>query len=166
MQALPSSQLAGQEAGGSQVSPLSTTLLPQLAEQSVSVVGSQPAGQQPSPGVQVAMAAKSHTTLQVSALPNIWSAVQALPSSQLAGQEAAGSQVSPESTTPLPQVAPGAPAVAELPDPSVVATPPVAPPLLVTPPVPPAPLVPAEAPPPPDWVDELGVSEHDMVVAA
>jgi hypothetical protein len=55
VQALPSLQLVGHELGGSHVSPLSTTPLPQLAEQSVSVAASQPVGQQPSPGVQVLM---------------------------------------------------------------------------------------------------------------
>ena len=42
-------------------------------------------------------------TLQLAALPVIVSCVQSLPSSQLAGQ--LPSQVSPGSTTPLPQLA-------------------------------------------------------------
>ena len=64
-----SSQLAGHEAGGSQVSPESTTPLPQLAEQSVSVVGPQPAGQHPSPEVHAVMAELLQATLQLWALP-------------------------------------------------------------------------------------------------
>jgi hypothetical protein len=56
VQALLSSQLVGHVSGGSQVSPLSTTPLPHLAAQSVSVLGSQAAGQQPSPDVQAVMA--------------------------------------------------------------------------------------------------------------
>jgi hypothetical protein len=39
----------GQDAAGSQVSPGSTTLLPQLALQSLSLTALQPEGQQPSP---------------------------------------------------------------------------------------------------------------------
>ena len=45
---MESSQSAGQTAGGSQVSPGSTTSLPQLDEQSSSVRSVQPPGQQPS----------------------------------------------------------------------------------------------------------------------
>jgi hypothetical protein len=102
---LPSSQAAGQVVAGSQVSPASTTPLPQLAEQSVSAVASQPTGQQPSPEAHALMALWLHATLQLAALPVIWSCVHALPSSQAAGQVVAGSQVSPTSTTPLPQLA-------------------------------------------------------------
>jgi hypothetical protein len=105
VQALPSSQVAGHVVAGSQVSPASRTPLPQLAEQSVSAVASQPTGQQPSPGAHALMAVWLHATLQLAALPVIWSWVHALPSSQLAGHVVAGSQVSPASTTPLPQLA-------------------------------------------------------------
>jgi hypothetical protein len=56
VQALPSLQFVGHELGGSHVSPISTTPLPQLAEQSESVAAPQPVGQHPSPGVQVLMA--------------------------------------------------------------------------------------------------------------
>jgi hypothetical protein len=135
VQATPSSQLAGHELGGSQVSPLSTTLLPQVAEQSVSVVKLQPAGQQPSPELQMTMALKLHATLQVAALPVCWFVVQALLSSQLVGHEPGGSQVSPVSTVPLPQVVAPEPPV-ELPDP-------------------------AEAPPLAGWFDAVCLSEHD-----
>jgi hypothetical protein len=156
VQALPSSQLVGQVAMGSQVSPASTTPLPQLAEQSESSAVLHVAGQQPSPGEHVLMAVLLHTTLHASALPATWSWVQALPSSQLVGHEVAGSQVSPASTMPLPQVAPGAAAVPEL------APAPVAPPPLVPPPVP-SPSVPAVAPLP-DGFDES--VPHEVVVAA
>ena len=69
VQALLSSQLAGHELAGSHVSPISTTPLPQLAEQSVSFVASQPVGQHPSPATQVLMALLLHATLQFWELP-------------------------------------------------------------------------------------------------
>ena len=105
MHALPSSQLVGQELGGSQVSPLSTTPLPHPAEQSESLAEVQPVGQHPSPVAQVLMAPWLQATLQFWALPVSWSTVHASPSSQLVGHEIDGSQVSPLSTTPLPQLA-------------------------------------------------------------
>ncbi len=97
-----SSQEVGQEDGGSQVSPFSTAPLPQVGEQSESVLALHAAGQQPSPATQLVMLVWVHATLQVSLLPVILSMVQALPSLQEAGQEDFGSQVSPLSTTPLP----------------------------------------------------------------
>jgi hypothetical protein len=130
--AMRSSQLAGHEAGGSQVSPLSSEPLPQLAEQSTSVVWLQPAGQQPSPELQMTMVLNVHATLQVAVFPVCWFVVQALPSSHAVGHVLGGSQVSPELTTPLPQVAPVSPD-------------------------PPAPL---EDPPVPGWLGEDGVFEH------
>ena len=66
---MPSSQLVGHESGGSQVSPLSTTPLPQLAEQSESSAALHPAGQQPSPPTQVLMVLLLQATLQFWALP-------------------------------------------------------------------------------------------------
>jgi hypothetical protein len=69
VQTSPSSQLVGHESGGSQVSLPSTTSLPQLAEQSVSFVASQPVGQQPSPPTQVLMELLLHATLQFAELP-------------------------------------------------------------------------------------------------
>jgi hypothetical protein len=57
VQSLLSSQSVGQEAGGSQVSPGSTMLFPQLAEQSSSTPASQPTGQQPSPLLHAEMGA-------------------------------------------------------------------------------------------------------------
>jgi hypothetical protein len=53
--ALPSVQEVGQDEAGSQVSPGSTMPLPQVGEQSESVLAVHPAGQQPSPGRQAEM---------------------------------------------------------------------------------------------------------------
>ena len=69
MQSLLSSQVAGHVLEGSQVSPASRTPLPQLTEQSVSVVLSQPVGQQPSPDVQELMELLLQATLQFWELP-------------------------------------------------------------------------------------------------
>jgi hypothetical protein len=102
VQALPSKQEEGQEAGGSQVSPASTTLLPQAGRQLLSLLALQPEGQQPSPWVQVVMLVVPQIAVQVAALPESESMVQGLPSSQEEGQEPGGSQVSPGSTTLLP----------------------------------------------------------------
>lgn len=101
VQALLSLQVAGQLP--SQVSPWSTWPLPQVAEQSLSVAGLQPGGQHPSPPVQTPTGWCEQARLQVEALPVWASEVQAIPSSQLAGQSP--SQVSRGSTLPLPQVA-------------------------------------------------------------
>lgn len=98
---LPSLQSAGQLP--SQVSPGSTTRLPQLAEQSLSVLLLQPAGQQPSPVTHCEIAWWLQAALQFDALPVWASSVQAFPSLQSTGQ--LPSQVSPVSTTPLPQLA-------------------------------------------------------------
>ena len=141
VQALPSVQELGQEDFGSQVSPSSTTPLSQVGEQSRSVLALHPAGQQRSPATQVVMAVWLQTTLQVALLPVIWSTVQESPSSQL-GQVDGGSQVSPASTTPLPQVT--APPLPPVPGtPPVCGAPPVA-----APPEPDSPPV-ARVPPPP-----------------
>jgi hypothetical protein len=104
VQALLSSQEEGQEDGGSQVSPVSTAPLPHFGEQSESVLALHPAGQQPSPETQVLIVVWLQATLQLALLPVIRSMVQALLSLQEVGQEDFGSQVSPFSTTPLPQV--------------------------------------------------------------
>jgi hypothetical protein len=101
---LASSQSTGQEPEGSQVSPSSTTPLPQLGEQSVSLLLLHPAGQQSSPEAQSTTGVRLQATLQFTALPVIRSVVHALASSQSVGQEPEGSQVSPGSTTPLPQL--------------------------------------------------------------
>jgi hypothetical protein len=69
--AFPSSQLVGHESGGSHVSLASTVPLPQLAEQSVSVVASQAVGQQPSPATQVSMELWLQEMSQVAELPVI-----------------------------------------------------------------------------------------------
>lgn len=94
----------GQEPGGSQVSPVSTMPLPQPA-QSLSLPGVQVVGQQPSPFAQALMVTRAQAKLQVAALPLVLSIVQALVSTQLAGSghELGGSQVSPDSSRPLPQ---------------------------------------------------------------
>jgi hypothetical protein len=90
----------------SHVSLLSITPLPQLGEQSLSVLLLQPLGQQPSPLAQLAMETWPQDALQVAALPVSVSAVHALLSSQPLGQGMADplSHVSPASTTPLPQL--------------------------------------------------------------
>jgi hypothetical protein len=101
VQALPSSQLVLQFV--SQVSPFSTAPLPHEGVQSLSLFALHPAGQHPSPSLQATMGVLEHWKLQVAALPAGRSVVHLLLSSQLVGQ--LPSQVSPGSTTPLPQVA-------------------------------------------------------------
>ena len=64
----------------------------------------QPAGQQPSLAAQAVIAVCEQATLQLAALPVIVSVVQTSPSLQFCGQLPTGSQVSPLSRTPLPQV--------------------------------------------------------------
>jgi hypothetical protein len=71
MQALPSLHEVGQDDAGSQVSPGSTTPLPQVGEQSESVFAVHPAGQQPSPATQVVMEVWLQVTLQLALLPVI-----------------------------------------------------------------------------------------------
>jgi hypothetical protein len=112
VQTFPSSQLVGQLPGGSQVSPGSTTPLSQRGAQSLSLFALHPAGQQPSPPVQVTTGRWLQVALQVVALPPRVSRVQAFPSLQLVGQDAGGSQVSPGSTTPLPHTAGQSPSLA------------------------------------------------------
>jgi len=68
---LPSVQEVGHEEAGSQVSPPSTTPLPQLGEQSESALALHPAGQQPSPATQVVMEVWLQATLQLALLPVI-----------------------------------------------------------------------------------------------
>ena len=104
VQGLPSLQVVGQVAGGSQVSPGSTTPLPQVELQSLSLLCVHPLGQQLSLLMQPTTGVWLHTTLQLAGLPTIESGVQALPSLQVVGQLAGGSQVSGGSTTPLPQL--------------------------------------------------------------
>jgi hypothetical protein len=125
--ASPSSQAVGHVLAGSQVSLSATTPSPQLAEQSLSVSALQPWGQHPSPASQAVLMALTHTTSQVSGAPLRLSSVHALASSQLLGQVLAGSQLSPVSSTPLPQLG-GRVAVALLP--SSTSVPPAAPELL------------------------------------
>src|SRR5262249_21256791 len=90
----------------SQCSPASTTPLPHTATQSASLLAVQPCGQQPSlVKEQRVTGTCAHCAVQVCALPTKLSVVHASPSLQLAavGQDDGGSQVSPVSTTPLPQ---------------------------------------------------------------
>jgi hypothetical protein len=101
-----SSHVVGHEDGGSQVSPGSTTPSPQVAEQSGSVPESQPDGQHPSPPSHVSMTSCVHRAVQAAALPVSTSSVQGSGSPHSVGQLEGGSQVSPGSTTPLPQASP------------------------------------------------------------
>ena len=104
VQGFLSSQEVGQEDGGSQVSPDSTTPFPQTGEQSESLFALHTGGQQPSPETQAVMEVWLQVMLQLARLPALASVVQTLSSSQEVGQEDGGSQVSPDSITPLPQV--------------------------------------------------------------
>jgi hypothetical protein len=104
VQAFWSSQPVGQDEDGSQVSPTSTTLFPQLGEQSPSLLALHPGAQQPSPELHSLMGEKLQAAEQLLALPVSWSMVQALPSLQLEGHDDGRSQVSPVSTTPFPQL--------------------------------------------------------------
>ena len=105
VQACPSSQSVGQDPGGSQVSPTSTLPSPQVVEQSLSLLTSQAAGQQPSSLAHETMTVLEQAALQVAALPVMASRVHTFESSQSVGQVDGGSQVSPASTTPLPHEA-------------------------------------------------------------
>ena len=67
VQSSPSSHDVGQLAGGSQVSPLSTTPFPQTGAQSPSFVELQPAGQHPSPDTHPAASQPTCTTSVASA---------------------------------------------------------------------------------------------------
>jgi hypothetical protein len=101
VQASVSSHEVGQSP--SHVSGASTTLFPQLAEQSSSVVALHPLGQQPSPSVQAVMLTNEHSALQLDAAPTSVSVVQAIASSHEVGQSP--SHVSGASTVPFPQLA-------------------------------------------------------------
>jgi hypothetical protein len=92
---------AVQALAGSQVSPRSTTPLPQLGAQSLSLLALQPDGQQPSLLAQaVCMPAFTHATLHIAAVPVRLRSWQPI-AGQVVGQ--LPSQVSPLSTMPLPQ---------------------------------------------------------------
>ena len=65
LQAGAALQLCGQLLGGSHFSPGSTTLFPHCALQSLSLVASQPLGQQPSPSSQAVIALCRHCAEQV-----------------------------------------------------------------------------------------------------
>jgi hypothetical protein len=76
-----------------------------MTGQSLSVALVLPGGQQRSPLTAVVMGLWEQARLHVEACPDDVSTVQALLSSHVTGHEATGSQVSPGSTTLLPQVA-------------------------------------------------------------
>jgi hypothetical protein len=86
-----------------QPQPESSSLAP--AVQSASSASPHSLGQQPSPLTQLTIAVLLHAALQLAALPVMVSTVQPSPSSQLCGQLAGGSHVSPGSIAPLPQLA-------------------------------------------------------------
>jgi hypothetical protein len=71
VQAFPSLHEVGHDEGGSQVSPTSTTALPQLGEQSLSLLALHPGAQQPSPEVHWLMGEKLQAAEQLTALPVI-----------------------------------------------------------------------------------------------
>jgi hypothetical protein len=104
VQSLKSSQIAGHVNGGSQVSPFSTSPLPQVAEQSSSVLDEQPLAQQPSRSPHSTIGVWTQVTLQLVGLPRRLSSVQLLESLQVVGHSLGGSQVSPNSIDPLPQL--------------------------------------------------------------
>lgn len=101
-----SSQLVGQGVLllGSHFSPSLSVPSPQLALQSLSMLGFALGGQQPSPSVVVVIGVCVHVAVHCAAFPSILSAVHALPSSQLVGHGVLllGSHFSPASSTPLP----------------------------------------------------------------
>src|SRR6185436_10889540 len=112
VQGSPSSgQVVGQLEAGSQVSVLSTRPLPHTGTQSVSFIPLQPGGQQRSPAVQAVMAACEQVRVQSLMRPAVVSMVHESPSSHVERQAPAlpavmpRSQISPMSTTPLPQTA-------------------------------------------------------------
>ena len=94
----------GQLLSGSQVSPASTVLLPQVAAQSLSLATLQPGGQQLSPEAQVVcMPLSTQRDVQLAADPCSVCFVQPI-GAQVVGQVDTGSQVSPVSTVPLPHI--------------------------------------------------------------
>jgi hypothetical protein len=97
---LPSSQLAGQLP--SHVSPISTTLLPHEGMQLLSLFALQPLGQHESPPAHIVIAGCVHATLHCVGLPVSTSFVHELPSLAHVVRQLP-SQLSPDSTTPLPQ---------------------------------------------------------------
>jgi hypothetical protein len=101
VQAFMSSHVAGQFP--SQVSPASTTPLPQTGAQSVSFVALQPGAQQPSPPAHAVIGGYEHVTLHCAAFPVRTFVVHAFMSLQVAGQFP--SHVSPDSTAPFPHIA-------------------------------------------------------------
>ena len=81
-------------------------MVPQLGEQSASVVASQPPAQQPSlVREQVVIVVREQATLHVDGEPVVVSTVHAFASSHEVGHVPEGSHVSPGSITVLPHVA-------------------------------------------------------------
>jgi hypothetical protein len=100
-------QAAGQLESGSQVSWQAASIcpLPQVQLQSASVAVVQPDGQQPSPEAQTVWAPSSmQCAVQSAAVPVSFRFVQPM-AGQVVGQLPGGSQLSPASSTPLPQAA-------------------------------------------------------------
>jgi hypothetical protein len=109
VQGFPSSQDIAQGSSalpGSQSSPaaISTTPLPQLAEQSLSLSCEQLAGQQLSPPMQASIGCMTQMAVQLAASPSIVALRHALAPAQdpAVGQVSIGSQVSSASRIPLP----------------------------------------------------------------
>jgi hypothetical protein len=101
-------QLVGQVESGSQCSPqaVSTAPLPHWQAQSLSLAVVQPGGQHESPLTHaVSVPVCAQRAVQVSALPSRPWISQPM-GAQLVGQVSGGSQVSPGSSLPLPQVGP------------------------------------------------------------
>jgi hypothetical protein len=86
----------------SHVSAVSTTLLPQLGEQSGSLFALHPPAQQPSLGPHSVICWCTHDALHVLAAPTRLSIVHATLSTHVVGQSP--SQVSPDSVSALPHV--------------------------------------------------------------
>lgn len=98
---LPSEQLTGH--APSQISGGSIVMLPQLGEQSVSVIALHPTAQQPSPDTHCVIGWNEHAALHELAEPTRLSIVHAEASLHAVGHEVP-SQVSPVETTPSPHV--------------------------------------------------------------
>jgi hypothetical protein len=106
---LPSSQLVGHGFSalfGSHASPASIVPLPQLAEQSLSVAFVQPAGQQPSPGMQLSIGCIVHCDVHAAGSPTTTAFKHMFADRHVTavGHISTGSHASPASIVPLPQL--------------------------------------------------------------
>jgi hypothetical protein len=97
--------LASMGMPASMVTPESIITPASTMGQSLSVALVFPGGQHMSPLIGMVTGLCEQARVHMDARPDAVSVVQGLLSSQLAGHDAAGSQVSPGSTTLLPQVA-------------------------------------------------------------